>query len=351
MSSVSVIDCDVHAVVSSVEVLEPYLDEHWREVIATTQFAGPGESPHPPHLASSLRRELPAVAGRPPGETLASVREQALDALGVQCALLSCDYAIDAVKNPDAAAALARAVNDWVAAEWLADEPRLRGRITVPSQQPELAAAEIERCCAKDGRFVAVALPVRSAFPYGNRIHLPLLRAVAEHDLVLELHFGGAPGLAPTSSGWPSSWMEDHVDMTTAFEAQLASLICEGVFDRFPTLRVSLIESGFAWLPAFLWRFDKAWRGLRREIPWVRRPPSEYVREHVRIALQPLDGPLDPVQLAQTITGQQAERLLMFSSDYPHAHCEEGLEAVVAGLPDQAREALLAENARSHYRL
>ena len=38
------IDCDVHNVVGSIDVLRPYLDEHWREVIATTQFAGPDRS-------------------------------------------------------------------------------------------------------------------------------------------------------------------------------------------------------------------------------------------------------------------------------------------------------------------
>ena len=47
---------------------------------------------------------------------------------------------------------------------------------------------------------------------------------------------------------------------------------------------VALLESGFTWLPAHLWRFDKEWRNLRRLVPWVKRPPSEYVREHVRVA-------------------------------------------------------------------
>ena len=59
--------------------------------------------------------------------------------------------------------------------------------------------------------------------------------------------------------------------MASAYQSQLTSLVAEGTFDRFPELRLALLESGFAWLPAFLWRFDKGWRGLRREIPWTRR--------------------------------------------------------------------------------
>lgn len=345
-----VIDCDVHNVVPSVAALEPYLDEHWREVIVTSQFKGPADNAHPAHLATSVRADLAPVDGAPPGTTLAALREHVLDPLGTETAILSCDYGIESVRNPDAAAALARAVNDWQIAEWLDPEPRLRAAAVVPSQQPGMAAEEIARIGHHPG-FVAVYLPVRSPAPYGNRHWWPLLEAVVGHELVAELHFGGAPGLPPTGSGWPSSWLEEYVDMASAFQSQLTSLVAEGAFDRFPTLRVSLIESGFAWLPAFVWRFDNRWRGLRREIPWTRRAPSEYITEHVRIALQPVDGPADPDQLAAVIEQLGSERMLMFSSDYPHAHTDEGLTAIPSTLPEQTVAKLLVDNAKTHYRL
>ena len=254
------------------------------------------------------------------------------------------------MRNPDAAAALARAVNDWQVAEWLDREPRLRAAIVVPSQQPAPAVAEIERWAA-DRRFVAVYLPVRSAIPYGNRIWWPLWEAIVRHELVAELHFGGSPGLPPTAAGWPTSWLEEYVDMASAFAAQLTSLIAEGAFDRFPSLRVSLIESGFAWLPAFLWRFDKGWRGLRREVPWTTRLPSAYVRDHVRVALQPVDGPPEPAELLRVIEQLGSEQMLMFSSDYPHRHVTEELAAVPAGLaPGLPRQPALRQR-REHYRL
>ncbi len=344
------IDCDVHNVVATIDALEPYLDEHWREVIATSQFSGPTDQPHPPNLATSLRDDLELVDGRPPGTTLASMRAHVLDPLNLEAAILSCDYGIESVHNPDAAAALAHAVNDWQIAEWLEPEPRLRAAIAVPSQQPALSAQEIDRVAGHPG-FVAVYLPVRSAVPYGNRMWWPLLKAAAARDLVVELHFGGAPGLPPTASGWPTSWLEEYVGMASAFQSQLTSLVAEGTFDQFPGLRVALIESGFAWLPAFMWRFDKGWRGLRREVPWTRRPPSEYIREHVRLALQPVDGPAHPDALLAMLDQLGSDELLMFSTDYPHRHTDEGLAALPAGLPDGLATKLLAANARSHYRL
>jgi hypothetical protein len=348
--SPAIVDCDVHNVVGPIETLAPYLDDHWREVIATSQFAGPTDQAHPPNLATSLRADLPPVDGDAPGRTVTTLRAQLLDRLGADLAILSCDYGVESVRNPDAAAALARAVNEWQVAEWLDREPRLRAAIVVPSQQPAAAATEIAHWAA-DRRFVSVYLPVRSAIPYGNRIWWPLWEAIVRHELVAELHFGGSAGVPPTAAGWPTTWMEEYVDMASAFAAQLTSLVAEGTFDRFTGLRLSLIESGFAWLPAFLWRFDKGWRGLRREVPWTTRLPSEYVRDHVRVSLQPVDGPLEPAELLRVIDQLGSERMLMFSSDYPHRHVTEDLAAMPQGIPPALADGLLSGNAREHYRL
>jgi predicted TIM-barrel fold metal-dependent hydrolase len=345
-----VIDCDVHNVVGPIETLKPYLDDHWREVIATSQFAGPTDQAHPPNLATSLRADLAPVDGAAPGRTVATLQAHVLDPLGVQLAILGCDYGVESVRNPDAAAALATAVNDWQVAEWLEPEPRLRAAVVVAAQQPAAAIAEIERR-AGDPRFVAVYLPVRSQIPYGNRIWWPLWEAIERHELVAELHFGGSAGTPPTASGWPTSWLEEYADMASAFASQLTSLIAEGTLDRFARLRISLIESGFGWLPAFMWRFDKGWRGLRREIPWTRRLPSEYVRDHIRVSLQPVDGPPNPAELPRVIDQLGSDRMLMFSTDYPHRHTSEELDAVPAGLPPAAIDRLLDTNAREHYRL
>jgi uncharacterized protein len=343
-----VIDCDVHAVVPDTAALEPYLDEHWREVLATTQFSGPTDQAHPPNLATSLG-DFDALDGAAPGTTLRGLQAQALDPLGTDLAIVTCDYAVESVRNPDAAAALARAVNDWLVAEWLERDPRLRAALVAPTGVPAMAAEEVRRVGGHPG-FVAVHLPVRSAMPYGNRAWWPLLDAIAEADLVAQLHFGGSSGLPPTASGWPSTWIEEHVDMASAFQSQLLSLVVEGTFDRLPALRVALLEAGFAWLPAFLWRADKGWRGLRREVPWMTKAPSAYVREHVKVGLQPVDGPPDPAQLAQVVDQLGAPGMLMFSTDYPHRH-PGALHGLPDGLPEALRAAILDDNARTHYRL
>jgi predicted TIM-barrel fold metal-dependent hydrolase len=346
----AVIDADLHNVVPSVEALVPYLSDHWREYVRQSAFRGPADTAYPPGAATSARPGSAPPAGGPPGSSLDLLREQVLDAWDMEYGILTCTYAVDSIHNPDSAAAMASAVNDWQVAEWLDKEPRLRASIVVPRQQPALAAQEIDRV-AGDRRFVQVLLPVRSERPYGNRIYQPIFEAAVRHDLVVGLHFGGAPGNPPTASGWPSTYVEEYVGMAAAFQTQILNLIVEGLFDEFPTLRVAMIEGGFTWLPGLMWRIDKEWKGLKRETPWNRQVPSAYVRDHLRFTIQPIDAPPDPAHFRQILEHLGSDDLLMFSTDYPHYHFDTPEEALPIQLPDRLAAKIMSENARAFYRL
>jgi len=344
------VDCDLHNVVPETKALFPYLPAHWREHITRTLFKGPVDSAYPRHAPITARPGSTPEDGRPAGSDLGLLRSQVLDPLGVAIGVLCCAYPVDSLHNPDAAVALARAVNDWQIAEWLDREPRLRASIVVPSQLPQLAAEEIDRVGDHPG-FVQVYLPVRSQLPYGNRNYHPLWAAIARHDLVAGLHFGGAPGNPPTPSGWPSYYFEEYAGMAQVFQSQVVSIITEGVFDQFPSVRVALLESGFTWLPPFMWRFDKEWRNLRRLVPWVKRAPSAYIHEHVKLAIQPLDAPASPRHLAQLLQSLGSDELLMFSTDYPHRHDADPESTLLAALPAEQAHRIRSENARAFYRL
>ena len=132
------------------------------------------------------------------------------------------------------------------------------------------------------------------------------------------------------------------------FEAQLLSLVSEGVFQAFPNLRVSILEIGFTWLPTFLWRIDKEWKGMRREIPWVNRSSIEIVRDNVRLSVAPLDAD-SAEEVVPVIKWLGSEDLLMFASDYPHMH-DHDLGVLLAAAPETMCEKLMSETARSWYR-
>jgi predicted TIM-barrel fold metal-dependent hydrolase len=125
-------------------------------------------------------------------------------------------------------------------------------------------------------------------------------------------------------------------------------MICEGVFTRHPNLKVVLLESGFTWLPAHLWRLTKYWRGLRMEIPWVDRSPGEIVRSNVRLSLQPVDGPPDAASLNRLMEHLQSDELLLFSTDYPHWQFD-GMEALPDGLSPALVRKIMIDNPRETY--
>jgi predicted TIM-barrel fold metal-dependent hydrolase len=306
---------------------------------------------YPPGAPLSARPEA-RREGVTPGSDPAMVGEHVLDAVGAAHAVLNCLYAVQALHNPDWSAAMAAAVNDWQAATWLAEEPRFRASIVVSSHDPRVAAEEIERVAA-DRRFVQVLLLAATQTPLGQRVHWPIYAAAEAAGLPVAIHPGVAGANPLTAVGWPSHYIEDYAVSALALHSQLVSLVSEGVFAVHPGLRVVLLESGVTWLPSLMWRFDKNWKGLRREVPWVDRPPSRIIREHVLLSVAPFDGPSDPPEgwVDHFLTQLGSVDMLLFASDYPHWHHRDVEHALLRHLSAAEREQVMRGNATRLYRL
>src|SRR3569833_3171111 len=87
--------------------------------------------------------------------------------------------------------------------------------------------------------------------------------------------------------------------------------------ERYPTLKIVLIEAGFAWLPSLGWRLDRNWKRLKAEVPHLKRAPSEYMRQHFWVSTQPMEEPEHPADLIDVMGWIGWDRIL-FASDYPH---------------------------------
>jgi uncharacterized protein len=340
------IDCDIHPTVPSLRALLPYLDDHWREMVQQRGLDELNSISYPANSPLTARADWRPATGHP-AATLDQVQTECLDPFGTEIAICNCLYGVQLLFSEDMAAALARAVNDWMVAEWLDRDPRLRASIVVPVQNAELAVDEINRC-AQDPRFVQVLLLVSGDHLLGNRMYWPIYAAAERHGLAIGIHAGSNYHNPPTAVGWPSYYTEDYVAQAQAFQSQLTSLICEGVFSRYGSLKVVLLESGWTWLPAHLWRLTKYWRGLRMEIPWVDRSPTEIVRTNIRLSLQPTDAPPDPASLERIIDHMQSDDLLLFSTDYPHWQFD-GMAALPDGLPSGLIRKITRDNPRETY--
>ncbi len=346
---VDLVDTDVHITPRSIASLFPYLPARWRDYIRESGIQSLESDLYP---SGSPLSAIPGSrpADGPPGSDPALLRAQLLDPWGTKIAITHCIYGVDGIHNADWAVAMARAVNDWQHAEWLADEPRLRGSLVVAAQDPARAAAEIDRV-GELPEFVQVLMPVRARVPLGSRTYWPIYEAAQRHGLAIGVYAGGTSGNPITPVGAPSYYLEEYVVLAQAFQAQLVSLVSEGVPVQFPDLRIVLIEAGFTWLPPLMWRFDKNWKGLRREVPWVDRLPSEIIRESVRLTAQPLDEPDEPERLLEVIDRLGSDRILMFSTDYPHHQFDHPARAAPIGLSAEAMTGFLGRNALDAYRL
>ncbi len=276
------------------------------------------------------------------------MREQHLDPLNIEVGVLQVLFPSGKdQRDLGLGAAMSRALNDWQVAEWTEPEPRLRGSIAVACDDAEASVAEIERCAGRRD-FASVFLTPRSTEPMGRKRYWPIYAAAAAAGLPIGVHTGGTNGHPMTAGGAPSFYMEDHHGNAMAMQSALASLVFEGVFERFPTLCFVMIEGGFGWAPSCVWRMDKQWARMRDEVPHVKRPPSEYVRRQVWFATQPVEEPEQPGDLRELCEWIGWDRIV-FATDYPHWDMDDPRFAFKVQLTEAEQRAVFADNARAAY--
>jgi predicted TIM-barrel fold metal-dependent hydrolase len=346
----AVIDCDIHAAMPNDATLFKYLPTRWQRHHETFGMRGHIGGAYPRAVPNAARLDSYPPNGLPPGGDLPFLQEQLLNEWDLEYGILTPLYGAGGMINLEYGAALASAINDWQIAEWVEPEPRLRGSILVAYEDGELAAQEIDRVGDNPG-FVQVLLVVRTREPLGHRKYWKMYEAACRHDLPIAIHFGGSGGGPITGTGWPSHYIEDHGGMPQAFQPQVISLVTEGIFELFPTLKIVLIEGGFAWVPPLMWRMDQSWKRLKEEAPRVKRLPSDYVRDHFWITTQPMEEPPQQRYFEELLEQMNMNDKLMFATDYPHWDFDAPDRALPTTLPLALRRAIMAENARTLYKL
>lgn len=293
------------------------------------------------------------------GAQVAVDRIDALDKMGIDRQLVFDQYmecVLDSAA-PEAFGAMRR-YNDYVL-DWAHGFPRLAPVCVLCTSDVDVAVAEAGRVAALGA--VAVHIP-------GGRLPAGLAPCAPEWDrlwgtlsdagIAVVLHHG-APLLSEDwrDSAWrslaPSPSDPDHDDfhsrpfvwMTSHLYAEitLTFMVLGGVFDRFPNLRLGVVESGASWVASWCQRMDvladTTSRYLSRQLSLT---PSEFVRRQVRVT----PFPFEPVGSWIAQTG--FEEVYAFSSDFPHE--EGGVDALerfhlsVAPLGDAVVDAFFVRN-------
>jgi predicted TIM-barrel fold metal-dependent hydrolase len=346
-----IIDCDVHHSRKGKYDLAEYLPEPWKSEILRygERTLGAGIL----QQEGGNRWDLKAPDGGGAGTDPAFMKQQLLDKYNYSYAILTgSGHHITGVPDPDYAAAMCSAYNDHTIDRWLPQDERFRSVIWLAHQDPPAAARELERLGDHPG-MVMGWFSSTSRVPFGQRFYYPIYEVAERKGLPIGIHPGQANAMmaqaASTAAGMARTYLEFHTCVSQTYMSHLVSLIFEGVFERFPGLKFVFVEGGFAWLPHLMWRMDAHYKGLRQQAPWLKRLPSEYVMDHVRITTQPLEEPKKEEHLLQIFDMIDAENILMYASDYPHWDFDKPT-VLPKKLSDTVRRKIMHDNAAALFK-
>jgi predicted TIM-barrel fold metal-dependent hydrolase len=222
----------------------------------------------------------------------------------------------------DAAHAAFRAFNRWVDEDWgMAYEDRLFGAPYLTLLDPDQALDEARWAVAQGARVVVmragpIMAPTGGRSP-GDELYDPMWSVLAEAGVTAAYHSGEA-GYGRYVVDWGESAEFEAFRRTPlyglltsdrAISDTMAALVCHGVFDRHPALRVATIESGSEWVHPLVKKLAKAYSMTPGSFA---ADPVETLRRHVWVAPYYEDSIR---HLADAIGVDH----VLFGSDWPHA--------------------------------
>lgn len=279
-------------------------------------------------------------------------RVRLLDAENIDAAILYTTVGLlweAEVTDPDLSQAYTRAYNRWIC-EFCADSPRLVPTAHLSLTDPEAAARELERAVGEGARGGYVAPFSHTGTPLGHPDHDVVFAAAQDLGVPFAIH----PTFEPqwTKGTRMGDWQNvkqlrllASVAASDGVRHQFTTLFDYGVFDKFPDLKVLVLESGGGWIGYWLDRIDAVYGHtfIGGRVP-LENQPSDYFRERIWISCDP-----DERTIPALADRFGADRFL-WASDFPHAdHTPEyvhDLNDLATMFPENDRRRFLGDNAR-----
>ena len=296
------------------------------------------------------------------GSFLADDRPAALDLLGFASQLVFNTFTnktlqrVEHGDDLDLAYGLARGHNRAIV-EFCSVDPRLLPVGYVPVADFERTATFARETLELGCR----ALMIASACPRRHSpSHIgldPLWAQAQEAGIPIVFHVGGGGRLVdpmyfenglppvPDFHGGDDNFRSvDYIAIQYPVMQTLGTMIIDGILDRFPGLKVGVIEEGASWLPGLMRTLDSAADAFRKNEERLQRlelRPSEYIHRQVRVTPYPHED-------TGWIVEQSGDEICMFSSDYPHVEGGRNplgrFERSLARLSDHARRRFYCDN-------
>jgi uncharacterized protein len=254
------------------------------------------------------------------------------------------------IKDPDYQVAFARAYNTWMAKDICSAEKGVYGVGLLPTYYPDEAVKELHRI--KELGLKAAMFPADGSHLLGQRLFHPVYQAAVDLDFPIATHAAGSHLGGAGVEMFPKFIQAHTVAHPFGILRQFTSVMFEGVFELFPTLRFAFLETGCTWVPWWLDRMDEEFEKRGDvEAPVLKRQPSEYVQQGGNVFFG--------VEARERLLGQTLDLIgndiVMYASDYPHwdGDYPESLFAIARreDLTESQRQGLLRGAAQRFYGL
>jgi predicted TIM-barrel fold metal-dependent hydrolase len=302
--------------------------------------------------AMQLDPERTYLREAPFGSMDPNERIKVLDAEGIDAVVLYTTIGLIwevELEDVELSQAYTRAYNRWIC-EFCAGNDRLVPTAHLSLSDPQAAAEELERAVNEGARGAYVAPFTHDARPLGHPSNDAVFAAAQDLDVPFAIH----PTFEPqwTKGARMGSWenvkklrLLASVTASDGVRQQFTTLFDFGVFDRFPRLKVVVLESGGGWIGYWLDRIDAVYGHtfIGTRVP-LEHKPSDYFRERVWISCDPDERTIP------ALAARFGDRF-MWASDFPHAdHTPEyigDLDELADGFDGDSRQKFLGDNARA----
>ena len=314
-----------------------------------------GRKPEVAHLNDPEMEALfrKGYEGLEPGLTDGSKRHQIQDVDGLDPEFLYPGFfAMFGFKNTELLVACQKNYNDWLADYTEASSGRLQGLPAIPVQDPRAAADELERVInlGFKGGCIPCTSPVDR--PYFDDVYEPIWSLAEEAHFPLSMHVGCGAYVPPNQR------LQKKVDGIAGYAASqntvqttIVELMCRGVCERHPTLKIVVAEFNAGWIAHWLYRVDQGLQRERRSMPepFTGAHPQEIWERQFYCTIEDDRAAL----LTRDIIGVDT---MLWGSDYPHTDstwpCSgEVLDELFEGISTSDRTKITRTNVEALYGL
>lgn len=319
-----IVEADGH-VQNTLDAILPHVDDEYeaftefveRSPVPSTEL-NPSNTPSPLYQYEHQKEAEGKKAYFFTDERGAAELKEKMDELGIDKAVAN-NLGGTPLRNPRLVPGYVNGTNNWLLDQFDRYDDIVGNMVISHHHAIDEMAEEIDRLAGEKNvvgiQFIGTPI---NPLP-GHRRYDPIYEAAESHGLPICIHTATGNKGWPEQFWWSQTYAEDHVyEHPFSHMANIASMVLNGVFERFPDLEFLCQEAGLGYVPYLLERMDTAYETMGYDLPDIDRRPSDYVDDNIYFASQPLghtETHFD--QIAWTVDMVGPENVI-FSSDSPH---------------------------------